>query len=198
MLADSLGRERETLAHYRGQLTWYPSRRICACGESIPRDHPGADEYRSRSNRRVEILFLSPEAEIEFTCCTEEGPFAEEVCDRDTCPLYGLNENQQPAHNFSNITEEGLINTANIKVFLRDVFGKPLSNFGYTLRYLGGEREGRTNDQGLLVEEDVPEGEVRIQLENGLYANFEDDDAGEEVLDTFGDEERPPSGGEGS
>ncbi len=198
LLKDSLGEGRETLAHYRGQLTWYPTRQMCACGESIPQDHPGADEYRSQSNRRVEILFLSEEAEIEFTCCTEEGPFAEEVCDRDTCPLYGLNENQEPVHNFSNITEEGLINTANIKVFLRDVFGKPLSNFGYTIRYLGGEREGRTDDQGMLVEEDVPEGEVRIELENELYADFEDEDSGEQVLDTFGDEERPPSGGEES
>jgi peptidoglycan hydrolase-like protein with peptidoglycan-binding domain len=195
LLDDSLGEDRESLGHYRGQLTWYSTRQMCACGESIPKDHPGADEYRSRTNRRVEILFLSPQAELEFTCCTEDGPFAEEVCDRDTCPLYGLNETGQPANNFTNITDEGLINTTNIKVFLRDVFGKPLADMGYTLRYLGGSREGSTDDQGMLMEEDVPEGEVRIELANGLYANFEDDDAGEDVLDTFGGEERPPTEG---
>ncbi len=176
-------------------LNWLSSREISACGESIPQDHPGADNYRSQENRRVEILFLNADEEIEFTCCTETGPFASEVCDRDSCPLYGLRDDGSPAHRFRNITGEVEEETTNVKVILQDIFGKPLANIEYTLKYLSGERSGTTDDQGILVEEDVPVGPLRIALEGGMYAKFGPEEEEEEVLavvgETFGGEEEP-------
>jgi hypothetical protein len=192
LLDDGLG-EDVSAAELRGQLTWFSSRQMSACGESIPKDHPGADNYRSETNRRVEILFLSPEEEIEFTCCTEDGPFAETTCDRDSCPLYGLDETGQPAHNFINITEDDLVETSDVKVTLRDVFGNPIPDQAYTLEFVGGSRSGTSDGNGIVLEENVPEGEVRIILEESKYASFDlDDEPEEDVLDTFGDEEEEP------
>jgi hypothetical protein len=196
-LARSLDTDRAHLYERARGLNFFPGRQMCCCGESIPKDHPGADSYNSQTNRRVEILFISPSTDIEFTCCTADGPFPEEVCDPNSCPLYGNVEDSDEAINqFENITEEETVETANIKIILKDAFGKPISDMGYTLKHLSGQRTGQTDSEGLILEESVPQGEVRIVPDDGSLITFaEEADEDYDGSDTFGDEETPPGGG---
>jgi len=193
-LERSLGPGRRELDSYSRGLNFYRSRQICACGESIPIDHPGADSYNSQTNRRVEILFLAPDLQIEFTCCSADGPYPQQACELNSCPLYGVPDGEEQGHTFENINPEDLIERQTIKIRLRDSFGKPLADAGYILKSSVGNRNGRSDGSGIILESDLPEGEVRIALEDGSLLDF----APEEAFDgehTFGGEELPSSGG---
>jgi hypothetical protein len=51
------------------------------CGESHPIDEPSRDNYRSSSNRRIEVLFFDENEKPDLPCVTAE-------CSADNCPLY--------------------------------------------------------------------------------------------------------------
>lgn len=191
-LEDMLGEERDDLRSYSAYLNFYPGRQMCACGESIPTDHPGADEYASQTNRRVEILFLRPTAELDFSCCTDSPPFPETVCEQNSCPLYGLDANNEALNNYTIIDDDDVIEQTAVKIIIEDAFGKPVADLNYTLKHSGGVITGTTDSEGLIFHENIPEGTVKIVLENGEIVDFEppvpDDFEGE---DTFGGEETP-------
>ena len=68
-IAQFLSTDVEGLAAYRAALKWVdPGRKTVGCGENWPVDGIGVDNYRSATNRRVEILFFDPGQEPLLEC----------------------------------------------------------------------------------------------------------------------------------
>ena len=68
-IAKFLSTDVEGLAAYRAALKWVdPGRKTVGCGENWPVDGVGLDNYRSATNRRVEILFFDPGQEPLLEC----------------------------------------------------------------------------------------------------------------------------------
>ena len=197
ILAQSLNTDEDGLRVYASRLKFLTSRRFSACGESMPKDHPGADEYSSRENRRVEIIFLNPNANPIFNCCEPEGPYPDETCSAEDCPLYGTDENGDPIHIYENIPESEVVETSTVKIRIRDEFGKPLENTNYTIRHMTGSITGTTTGEGVIVEQDVPTGEIQIMIQDDILVTFTDDDEIEiNAEETFGDSEEHPDPGQ--
>jgi len=193
ILAQSMNTDEGHLLHYANQLKYLTSRRLSACGESMPKDHPGADEYSSRENRRVEIIFLNPNSNPIFNCCEPDGPYPEETCNPDDCPLYGNDENGDPIHVYENIPEDEVVETTTVKIRILDEFRKPLDSTGYTLRHMTGSITGSTDSEGMIIEENVPSGEIQIMIQDDILVVFSDEDEAEvDVGETFGDSEEHP------
>ena len=197
ILAQSLSTDEDGLRSYASRLKFLTSRRFSACGESMPKDHPGADEYSSRENRRVEIIFLHPNANPIFNCCEPEGPYPDVTCSAEDCPLYGTDENGEPIHIYENIPETEVVETSTVKIRILDQFGKPLENANYTIRHMTGSISGTTTDQGVIVEQNVPTGEIQIMIQDDILVTFTDDDEVEiNAEETFGDSEEHPDPGD--
>ena len=77
-LAEELGVEVADLGEVRKKLEWLsPKTPFVGCGEYHPIDKAGQDEYRSQTNRRVEVLFFedgeAPELECRSGGCAKQG-----------------------------------------------------------------------------------------------------------------------------
>jgi hypothetical protein len=84
ILADLMGIDRAELTARQGQLVWVDdNRRGVGCGESFPIEERGNHNYRSATNRRVELVFFDPGEEPELACHAAAGR-----CEKDRCDLY--------------------------------------------------------------------------------------------------------------
>ncbi len=82
-LMGELGVEFAGLAALRKGLRFIDPRRSVGCGEHHPKEAENVDEFRSQTNRRVEVLFFEP-TEVPSLAC-HPGPGQ---CDPDACELY--------------------------------------------------------------------------------------------------------------
>jgi uncharacterized Zn-binding protein involved in type VI secretion/flagellar motor protein MotB len=82
-LARLLDTTAEGLDSFRASLRWKDPRKSVGCGESWPIDAPEKDNFRSQTNRRVELLFFDPDENFELTCHPADGS-----CRKNRCPLY--------------------------------------------------------------------------------------------------------------
>ena len=82
-LADELGVDRDELAGLRAGLRFVEPR-VVGCGENHPLEAENVDEFRSQTNRRVEVLFFDP-SEQPALPCHAAGPG---TCDPTQCELY--------------------------------------------------------------------------------------------------------------
>ena len=88
-LAGMLGTTVDRLDAHRAELRFVDkSRQFIACGEKLPIEEQGRDEFRSEANRRVEILFFSTKALPDFHCHTAVHPFCMRSCPRNECGVY--------------------------------------------------------------------------------------------------------------
>jgi hypothetical protein len=72
------------LGALRANLKWVDdSKKTVGCGESWPIEASRQDNYRSRINRRVEILFFDPGQEPQLDCHASKGK-----CDPPQCEVY--------------------------------------------------------------------------------------------------------------
>lgn len=79
-LAECLCLSPGELSSLRGGLKFLPSASpYASCGESKPLDHMGVDNFRSQTNRRVEVLFFDPGEEPQAPC--QSGPCVPDECD---------------------------------------------------------------------------------------------------------------------
>jgi hypothetical protein len=84
VLADVLELDRAGLTALQSELRWVDDgRRGVGCGESFPIEERGVDNYRSATNRRVELLFFDPGEAPELHCHAAAGQ-----CVADRCDLY--------------------------------------------------------------------------------------------------------------
>lgn len=84
-LAAMLDSEESELPDFRNALHWADSsRKAVGCGESWPIEAAEQDKYRSRINRRVELLFFDEHEVPPLDCHAQPG-----TCDKTLCRLYG-------------------------------------------------------------------------------------------------------------
>lgn len=85
-LRDLLGVDEEGLADLRGALTFLDGEnKTVGCGENHPIEAPDKDDFRSATNRRVEMLFFDPKDRLpKLACHASAGK-----CDPKACEIYG-------------------------------------------------------------------------------------------------------------
>jgi hypothetical protein len=85
-LLEILETDEEGLAALRGKITFLDgSKRTVGCGENHPIEAAGKDEFRSATNRRVELLFFDPQDALpKLDCHAAAGK-----CDPKQCQIYG-------------------------------------------------------------------------------------------------------------
>lgn len=82
VLAASLDTDRPGLAKYRGDLRFIDyAQKTVGCGEHWPIEEPLRDNYRSSTNRRVEILFISQGDEPTMECHPSSSSCIPEKCE---------------------------------------------------------------------------------------------------------------------
>ena len=92
-LADRMGTDQNSLGEYRKNVKFVSDDyKILACGESYPIEEKNKDNYRSQINRRVEVIFFDPGEEPDIKCPNPYGPYNNETCDLNKCPIYKENE----------------------------------------------------------------------------------------------------------
>ena len=88
-LASILGTDVAGLDTHRAELRFIDNtHRFIACGEKLPIEEGGRDDFRSEENRRVEILFFSTKALPDFNCHAGVHPFCMRSCSRNECGVY--------------------------------------------------------------------------------------------------------------
>jgi hypothetical protein len=82
-LAETLGIEADELRSLQDEVggRFVAHAPVAGCGENKPKEMAGVDNYRSQTNRRVEVLFFEPGHEPKLPCF--EGK-----CDPKACELY--------------------------------------------------------------------------------------------------------------
>ena len=81
-LAETLECTTDELVALQGTVRGQFLKRFVGCGENKPKEMTGVDNYRSQTNRRVEVLFFEPEDHVpEVPCLGGE-------CDPAGCELY--------------------------------------------------------------------------------------------------------------
>jgi peptidoglycan hydrolase-like protein with peptidoglycan-binding domain len=81
-LARLLGVDETKLPEKLESLSFADPARV-GCGESFPKDNPGADEFESSTNRRVELYFFDPVELPKLDCHASGG-----ACNKSACDLY--------------------------------------------------------------------------------------------------------------
>ncbi len=82
ILADVLELDADGLRGCQDAVKWLDTPTV-GCGESFPIEQRGLDNYRSETNRRVELVFFEPGEEPALACHPAPGQ-----CDKDKCDLY--------------------------------------------------------------------------------------------------------------
>jgi outer membrane protein OmpA-like peptidoglycan-associated protein len=90
VLAKRLMIPKETLPAYRQSIDLanrfkFPQKHIVGCSEYHPLENAAADNYQSKTNRRVEILFFDEESTAPDLACANKG-----ACNGKGCPLFDL------------------------------------------------------------------------------------------------------------
>jgi type VI secretion system secreted protein Hcp len=70
-------------AQFRGSPQWKDSFKLTGCGESWPIDQADKDNYRSQTNRRVEVLIFNMSEAPALACVNGK-------CEGKSCPVYGV------------------------------------------------------------------------------------------------------------
>jgi hypothetical protein len=84
-LAELLATDEAGLLARRDALVWLDAaRRAVGCGENHPIEAPERSNYRSETNRRVEILFFKKEDDQKLPCHPTS-----ETCNAKSCEIYG-------------------------------------------------------------------------------------------------------------
>lgn len=81
-LAKTLECTTEELQALQGQVRPRFLKQYVGCGENKPKEMAGVDNFRSQTNRRVEVLFFEPPDHVPETPCLAGE------CDPDGCELY--------------------------------------------------------------------------------------------------------------
>jgi outer membrane protein OmpA-like peptidoglycan-associated protein len=121
------------------------SNRFVGCGESHPIEAADRDEFRSATNRRVELLFFETGQEPQVPC----HPNAT-LCKPGLCELYALGvydfEPLEPAPH-----ERGTV-----RIFLLDADHRLMKGAPYRLTVRRLVRTGNSDDSGLVTEPKLP------------------------------------------
>lgn len=86
-LAQGLGTDLAGLDAFRGKIQFVDGgKKFLPCGESFPIQRPERGNFRSQTNRRIELLLFDPGEEPALTCPASRAT----VHTKEECPIYGL------------------------------------------------------------------------------------------------------------
>jgi peptidoglycan hydrolase-like protein with peptidoglycan-binding domain len=143
-LAERLETDEMGLASWRSQLNFVdPERQAVGCGENFPIEAPRQDDYRSSTNRRVEILFFDPDDKPLLECSPRRGR-----CFAEKCEIYNPD-----IFKFKHIPPDTNINRQWVLRLLKGGPGpltkrQPLANESFVVS--GAKIQGTTDGQGML------------------------------------------------
>ena len=143
MLAEILETDDTGLATLRRQLNYLDAeRRGVGCGEHFPIEAARQNNYRSSTNRRVEILFFDPGEEPRLECHSRRGR-----CTPGQCEVYNPRMYQ-----YKHIPCEILpIEERDTFLFIIDELGEPMKNTSVKLTFDDGrELTMITDDEGKI------------------------------------------------
>lgn len=90
-LRKTMDADENKMDEYRRGIQWQFSgdskKNAVGCGEKWPLDNKEKDNYRSRTNRRIEMLLFDP-SEMDSLPCHDPS-CAAEYCGKPRCPIYG-------------------------------------------------------------------------------------------------------------
>ncbi len=130
-LMTKLGTDEQGLETAREQVVYFDSaQHLVACGESKPIDEVGRNNYRSQTNRRVEVMFLDPDEKPAIPCL-DSGTCASAGCELfDTAKFKRKNLPLDPSAPFP-------AGTNLVRVRLHDHAGKLMPETFYRYRFPG-------------------------------------------------------------
>jgi outer membrane protein OmpA-like peptidoglycan-associated protein len=122
-----------------------PGHSAVGCGENHPIEAGGQDEYRSATNRRVEVLFFTPSSEPKFPCHPSLSS-----CLPAACPIY-----RSKHYTFEPLPVEPPRTL--LKIWLQDRSRQRMPGAPYRVTIGGQIREGNADSAGLVELPDVPD-----------------------------------------
>ena len=132
-LAELLDTDVDGLDDFRGKLTLLDDGNpFVGCGETHPIEAPQRDEFRSATNRRVELLFFDPGQEPKLDC----HPGSDQ-CNPDLCQIYN------PDFYQIDPIEPDPDERATLQVWLLDADHQRMPDAPYKLKVAGFERTGQ-------------------------------------------------------
>jgi hypothetical protein len=142
-LADQLGIARAELADARSQLKFLDGGPLrTACGEFHPIEKVGRDNYRSQTNRRVEVLFFDPGEEPQPPLACASGG-----CEQRDCTLFDKRA-------YRRVPLENMID--DLTLYLLDEAGQRMPNAPYRLDISPDDsRVGQSDAESKAIEKDV-------------------------------------------
>ena len=160
-VAETLEITTEELASLQGDVRGQfvkSSRPLVGCGEYKPKEMAGLDNYRSQTNRRVEVLFFEPPDHLpEVPCLVGD-------CDPGACELYDRKwylRKRLPVHPVPAKTELGMIHMLLLDTFTHNV----LALRAYQINSEEGfSFKGTTDAKGELSHLQVPLGHYTCTL----------------------------------
>ncbi|MBU0640197.1 MAG: hypothetical protein KKB50_15130 [Planctomycetes bacterium] len=160
-----LAAEGHDLEALRAQLAYVDSgRKAVGCGENFPVEAKRRDNYRSKANRRVEILFFDPEEKPHLTCPAGGGQ-----CALERCAIY-----KPGLYDFEHIDCRPITSRVWLDLQTVDELGTCLPNSALLLTPEGEQpRQCSTDERGYLREADVPPGVVTVTLADGTPVYYE-------------------------
>ena len=155
-LVDMLKTTPEGLDYYRNKIKFVSGGyKILACGESYPIEEKEKDNYRSQTNRRVEVIFFDPREAPEINCPDPMGPYNNQICNIDLCPIY-----KEGLYGFEYIKPEPPESSNWIEIILKDEDDNPMPNEKFILYISGSEPiNGRLNEDGRAKLTNIPPGD---------------------------------------
>jgi hypothetical protein len=146
LLADLLGTDEDGLAQRQQALRFADhGHHLVGCGENHPIEARGRDDFRSATNRRVELLFFQPGNEPNLACHPGDGQCTPRLCEIYTKRLFALEI--LPVQPFPRGT---------LRVTLLDDRRTRMPNAPYRLRVSDVERTSAADADGVATEADVP------------------------------------------
>ncbi len=161
----------------RQTIKWVDdTKKAVGCGETWPIDSRGTDNYRSQSNRRVEILFYDPYDLKKYTPGKDKGddekaflPCKDGKCAKGDCHIFkeidrekGDHETYEPklVWNYIKLTEDGNIDEFIIRLAILPETAK-MMNYKFTLY---STDDPRTYIQTKSVKDDLCPGDNYVDL----------------------------------
>ena len=161
-LAETLEITAEELASLQGEVRGQfvkKSKPLVGCGEYKPKEMAGVDNYRSQTNRRVEVLFFEPEDHVPETPCLVGD------CDPEACELY-----DRRWYLRKRLPAKVATTTASLSVFVYKASTTVAINDAFVVLRGPSSSDEHTNNAGLVEFVDVVPGEYTLEVSHPDYS----------------------------
>lgn len=150
-ISNRLVTDNTSVENYRKNLRWKIDEKVVGCGEQFPIDAVEKDNYKSKSNRRVEILFFDQNDKFTLNCTKDN------TCLEDGCPIYGSTAKRKRTY----ISPSPSTTTLTVRLQEQEA--------GVTVSITGPEtRKGTTDNTGTVIFCNLPKGKYKVTATKGV------------------------------